>query len=455
MRFLSPAAFEKTLVGDQDELSKDDKAELEHVTGLLRALGLLTGDVDLQKAVSGFQGGAVLAYYSFDDERITVRGKKITPSIKATLVHELTHVLQDQEFQIGDRLKALRKESEKGRSTNAASVLGAIVEGDAERVRYLYQASLTPKQRQVAHPGAGPRVGRRAAADRGHPAAGGHPALVAVRPRPRPGGGPGRRRRQRLGRQAVREAAGPRRGTVRPVPGGRAEPTAPTKVAVPALESGEKEFESGELGTLTWYFMLAAHLPLTQALLAADGWGGDAYVGYDRGDTTCAKLSFTGRSPGDTALMETALRQWAAAAPGEQTVTSEGKLVDVASCDPGTGVSGRGRHLLGRDDAAVGPELVDGRVHPGPAAGRGRALHGEPARRHLLGRPAERPGLRHRRRRGPGAGPADRRGLPLAGGPPAEEALLGGVQLRQLRHERVVRRPVARVGPERLVGGHQ
>ncbi len=149
VRFLSPAAFEKTLVGDQDELSKDDRAELEHVTGLLRALGLLTGDVDLQKAVSGFQGGAVLAYYSFDDERITVRGKKITPSIRATLVHELTHVLQDQEFQIGDRLKALRKESEKGRSTNAASVLGAIVEGDAERVRYLYQASLTPKQRQV------------------------------------------------------------------------------------------------------------------------------------------------------------------------------------------------------------------------------------------------------------------------------------------------------------------
>ncbi len=113
-----------------------------------------------------------------------------------------------------------------------------------------------------------------------------------------------------------------------------------TKVPVPALESGEKEFESGELGTLTWYFMLAAHLPLTQALLAADGWGGDAYVGYDRGDTTCARLSFTGRSSVDTALMETALRQWAAAAPGEQTVTSEGKIVDVASCDPGTGVSG-------------------------------------------------------------------------------------------------------------------
>ena len=74
---------------------------------------------------------------------------------------------------------------------------------------------------------------------------------------------------------------------LRPLPPNRGANGA-TKVAVPSLEPGEKEFESGELGVLTWYFMLAERLPLTQAMAAADGWGGDAYVGFDRGATTCA-----------------------------------------------------------------------------------------------------------------------------------------------------------------------
>jgi hypothetical protein len=37
--------------------------------------------------------------------------------------------------------------------------------------------------------------------------------------------------------------------------------------------------------------------------------------------------------------MDTALRAWAAASPGEQTVTADGQNVSVASCDPGTSVS--------------------------------------------------------------------------------------------------------------------
>ena len=55
--------------------------ELEHATGLLRALGLISGDVDLFKADQRLQGGASLAYYSFKDKRITVRGHTVTPAV--------------------------------------------------------------------------------------------------------------------------------------------------------------------------------------------------------------------------------------------------------------------------------------------------------------------------------------------------------------------------------------
>ena len=66
----------------------------------------------------------MLAYYSFRTKQITVRGRTLTPSVKATLVHELTHVLQDQHFRIGHRVKLLQRQQ--GPSTAQYDVLDAI-----------------------------------------------------------------------------------------------------------------------------------------------------------------------------------------------------------------------------------------------------------------------------------------------------------------------------------------
>ena len=153
VRFLPPAEFEKSIAADKKELSTEDRTEIDQFTGLMRAVGLLEGDVDLFDSVNDFTAGGTLAYYSFDDERITIRGEKLTPAIRSTLVHELTHVLQDQHFKIGDRKQELRKESEDGASTSEATMLDAVVEGDAERVRSLYRESLKPKQRKALDAG--------------------------------------------------------------------------------------------------------------------------------------------------------------------------------------------------------------------------------------------------------------------------------------------------------------
>ncbi len=114
----------------------------------MRAFGLLTGDVDLFDAVNDFSTGGTLAYYSFEDERITVRGEKLTPAVRGTLVHELTHVLQDQHFKVGDRMEKLRK-ADKDDGTSRATMLTAVVEGDAERVETLYRDSLKPRKRKA------------------------------------------------------------------------------------------------------------------------------------------------------------------------------------------------------------------------------------------------------------------------------------------------------------------
>jgi hypothetical protein len=340
VRFLTSKKFDKTLTGEGEEFTREDRAQLEHQTALLRALGLVTGDLDLAEAASSGSSGGVLAYYDFEDERITVRGKKITPAVRVTLVHELTHVLDDQNFQVGDRLDKLEKQAEKGPDTPAAAVLRAMVEGDARRVESDYRGSLREADRRVlaryehrqfveAQERVGDDVPPLLVTQASAPYVLGEGLMQTLATN---GGNDSVDRLFRKPPVHDSILLDPYRVIRRD--------TGATKVAVPSLAAGEKEFVSGELGVLTWYFMLAERLPLGQALTAADGWGGDAYVAFDRGDTTCAKLAFAGRTKEATSRMRSALDQWAAAAPGEQTVTSAGGLVRVASCDPGTGVSG-------------------------------------------------------------------------------------------------------------------
>ncbi len=275
----------------------------------------------------------MLAFYSYRDQRITVRGHALTPAVKSTLVHELTHVLQDQHFHIGDRMKQLRKD---GKDT-AASVLDAIIEGDARRVQTRYRTALPDRQRAALD-----------AAQRKENAAGRKrisqvpPALVSILTSP-----------YTLGEALVTTIAArggnaavdrlfehpPAHETVlldpfRVV----AHQTGAKHVATPTLRKGEKKADSGELGAVTWYFMLGERLPLASALSAVDGWGGDAYVFYRAHGTSCVRASYAGRTPADADRMYADLRTWIAdGSSATASVRRAGSLVVFQACDPGTG----------------------------------------------------------------------------------------------------------------------
>ncbi len=345
VRFLSPAKFAKTLTTDDQDLSNDDRVQLRHATAQLRALGLIAGDVNLLDATNDFKSGAVDAYYSFKDQRITVRGHRVTPAVKETLVHELTHVLQDQHFHVGDRVRTLQKQSKHGPESTAGSVLDAIIEGDATRVQHLYAASLGPRQRRAL------------AASEQREIAGANrqtskvpQVVMAMMTAPYTlGEGLVQTVAESGGNEAVdrlfRHPPTHESALLDPfrVLAGR---TGATRVAVPKLQSGDKRFESGELGVLTWYVTLAQRLPLPQALAAADGWGGDAYVGYQHDGTTCLRAALTGRTAADTARLYSALQGWrAAGASSAATVSRDGDLIRFQSCDPGDAAD------VGNDDA--------------------------------------------------------------------------------------------------------
>jgi hypothetical protein len=367
VRFLSPAKFKKGVTTDAKKLSKGDRADLRNATGLMRAFGLITGKVDLFRASNDVSGNSTLAYYSFADKRITIRGHRLTPSVRATLVHELTHVLQDQHFHVGAHLKKLEQQSKHGPSTTAWSVLDSIVEGDAQRVEHLYAASLPAKQRQALVAGQNHEATQANQQMTQVPQ-----VLITMMSSP-----------YTLGEGLVQAvAADGGNGAVNKLfrhppthESSLLDPfrvlagqTGAAKVALPKLRPGEKKFDSGELGVLTWYFMLAERLPLTQALAAADGWNGDAYVAYVQGGSSCARMAYTGRTPLDTTRMYTALQGWVAAAPGSPaSVSRAGNVVRFQSCDPGTSAR------VGKDDSQEANGLLTTREALGIGIMRGGA----------------------------------------------------------------------------------
>jgi hypothetical protein len=352
VRFMQPAAFEKTVSADEDKLDAGDRAEIKHFTALMRAFGLISGDVDLFAAFKDAYGGGTLAYYSFDDQRISVRGQTISPAVRPTLVHELTHALQDQYFDIGDRMQKLAKKAEKGPDTSASSVLESINEGDAERVATLYRGTLNARQRKAL---AASEKAQNTEADTrmkgipkivltliGAPYALGQGLVETVAA---DGGNPSV---DKLFRHPPTHEA----TLLDPFRALTGENGA-THVSTPKLVSGEKKFESGEFGVLTWYLMLAQRLPLRDALAAADGWGGDAYVGYEHDDTSCARIDYAGRTTADTTRMLSALQRWVARVPGTPaSVARDGKNLRFQSCDPGKTVR------IGKDESQDALTLV-------------------------------------------------------------------------------------------------
>ena len=124
--FLTVKEFQKQVSSDEEDLTAEDRKEIEQSTGMMRAVGLLEGKVDLFESSNKLAKVGTLGYYSYEDERIRIRGEKLTPAVQSTLVHELTHALQDQHFDLGARFKAL--EDDEGA---ASSSFRAVVEGDA------------------------------------------------------------------------------------------------------------------------------------------------------------------------------------------------------------------------------------------------------------------------------------------------------------------------------------
>lgn len=335
VEFLTRDEFAEEMTEDPSDVTAEDEEELEAIAAVFRALGLLEGDVDLFEEVNELTAQGTLGFYDYDRRRIVVAGTELTVGHEVTLVHELTHALQDQRFDL-----SLLDEAE---TSGQESAYLALVEGDAVRIESGYLETLDDDELAEYEEELGGDIEE--FEEEEFPS-----ILVTLFAAPYDLGELLVLLLESEGEEAIDEAFAEPPTTDEHLldPWTFVEGDDALEVPVPDLEDGEDPVElggiaSGDLGALTWYLLLAERIDPHRALGAVDGWGGDAYVTFERDGRTCVRASFRGDRQRDTREMADALEDWAASMPPGATSVARGDdVVTFTSCDPGTEATAAG-----------------------------------------------------------------------------------------------------------------
>ena len=334
VEFLPEAAFKKRFANDQKPTVRE-QAELRDGVAVLRAFGLVQGDVDLRAAVSDLAQTQVVGYYDDQAKRVSVRGSDLTPDVRETLAHELTHALQDQHFDL--------RRFENG-PDGAEEAYRALYEADAVRVQFAFDKTLPSDQQQAldfAHSQEAKGANETGTASTTPEALSDEfefpylfgPAFVA-------------QLRRRGGNDGVDQAfRRPPRSEAQIVdPESYLSGVGVVPVAPPRLQPGqtrvEKPYDVGQVSLLT---VLGARVDYGEAWTAVRGWAGDQAVPYRQAGRICVDVDTALRVSAQADAFATTASAWAAAMPpgASATATRLGPtVVELRTCDPGRDAPG-------------------------------------------------------------------------------------------------------------------
>ncbi len=281
--------------------------------GVLRALGLVRGEVDLG-AVAAQQVARVAGFYDSRAEVLYARGGSPTPNVKRVLVHELTHALDDQHFGL-DR---------PGLDDEAGPAFDALVEGSALVVDRLWYDSRTPAERAAIDAESGAGVPAHGAAQPASVldallafpyevgplfvatlvAVGGMPLLDAAFTSPP------------TTTEAVLHPESYLAGEQAP--------------SVPPPAAGGAVLHRGRIGEAGLLLLFGTAMDRAVATRAAAGWGNDGYVAWRDAARVCVRINLVMDSGRDTTEAVSALRLWARGQPAATVEASN--PVTVTAC---------------------------------------------------------------------------------------------------------------------------
>lgn len=286
-------AFLEGLVEDLEQ-----EEDLDGVSATLRALKLVPQTFDLEEELRGTLESGVVGYYDPEADLLYVRGTSLTPFVEVTLVHELVHALQDQHFGLEDLLDIEDDEGFSGAQ--------ALVEGDAELVAsdYLFTLSFEEQSQLLAEAESfvGPASEGGGGVDvldavLGFPYIHG-PEFVAALV-------------ERQGYDRVDAAFDdPPRSTEQILhPEAYLSGEDPLEVELPDAEG--EVVDDGSIGEFLLGYLLSPGAGDEDALEAAEGWGGDAYVTWREDGRIVTSVRFVMDGVTDREELLDALRAWA------------------------------------------------------------------------------------------------------------------------------------------------
>lgn len=325
VEFVPEAEFVED-VTSTEELSDEDREAMEDDAAELRAMGLVSGDVDLLEETKDLSGEGIAAYYDPEDEVIRIRGDVLTPSIRVTVAHELNHALQDQNFDIDaveddldpDRRFAYRAIVE-GDSVDVQNAYVADELSETEQEEYFAQEEENTEEADIEE------ISDVLVAWFSAPYAIGPPFVGIVE--------------EVDGKGAINDLIrnGPPSEAALMNPPAHFDGAEPEMVDAPPIDDGAEVVDEGSFGALSWYLVLAARVDPKEALTAVDSWAGDSYKTYEQDDRVCLAARFRGSSTDATTDVAALLEEWVAAMPADVASVSEldDRTLELRSCDPG------------------------------------------------------------------------------------------------------------------------
>ena len=315
VKLLDDAAFAARVESEAIE----DIEELDETEGVLRALGLLDDGVDLAETLRTFLGDGVVGFYDPETGELVVRGAVITPYVRLTIAHELTHALDDQHFEL-DRPALDDADDESGAG------FSALVEGNAVRVEDAFRETLSDEEREQAEAEEArlsanldlSRVPRVVPELIAFPYAFGPTMVQALLAE----GGEDRVN------EAYAEPPTTTEQVLDPVSWLRdGEPP----IDVPPPPADGAIFDEGVIGLWGIVLLLEDELGQADAVEAARGWGGDWYVAWNEGDEVCVRATFEMDTPEDVEELAAGLDQWSLA-QDDAAVDRTGDQLTLRSC---------------------------------------------------------------------------------------------------------------------------
>lgn len=308
---------------DEPTAATLDQAD-RHVSRL-RALGLISGDIDVLADNRTLYAEGTHAFYDPVEEQIVAPDVELDPLQRSVLVHELTHALQDQHFDL-ESMQAAAGE-------DRWSTYEALVEGDAMVIQRRYEDQLDLDDQRLLNERA--TQGYESFDEAAVTVA---PIFRAQQYAPYLLGEPMVETLLEIGGQERLDEAFrgelPSEELVFDPIGFATNPTEP-KLPSPLATGHEVPGSSGVIGPLAWYLMLVQATDNATALRAAYGWGNDAYVDIERGDQRCVRIVYAADSGRDLAEMRKALKIWIAVDPASRQLTGDDGTLEITACDPG------------------------------------------------------------------------------------------------------------------------